>query len=154
MTTRLETLPPELLYNVLSFLSYDLPTELPLYWEEDHPLSAVAALSPFLRDHIEEHTRNLLFTHTTAVNARKNAASTALDADASAKPSSKLPTCPRTGHTWRKKWLSALKKECWFCRKKSSRRAILDKTMVCCDKCDGRRFPKKIVSQHRCPALL
>ncbi|KAF8429816.1 hypothetical protein EV426DRAFT_509225, partial [Tirmania nivea] len=41
-------------------------------------------------------------------------------------------------------WLSATLKHCFACGKTSSRRAIMDSTLVCCVKCDKTIWPQKI----------
>jgi hypothetical protein len=117
--TSLDTLPTEIIFNILSFASPFNP-KLAL----NHPLYNLAATNRPLRSHVEEYTRILLKQHANVTVLKK------------------LKTSP-----CRKKWLKWLDNICQICQRKSVRKAILDPTMTCCAACDKANFPK-IVSAY------
>ncbi|KAF2463317.1 uncharacterized protein BDR25DRAFT_273165 [Lindgomyces ingoldianus] len=108
----LDTLPPEILFSILSFSSPFNPTIAPR-----HPLYTIAATNHYLRSIVEEYAKGLLKQH--AHFTPKNTSSL----------------------IHRRQWLKWLSTICWFCRKPSVRKAILDPATTCCMKCD-RKFPK------------
>ena len=112
----LDALPPEILFNILSFASPFDPTLAPR-----HPLYTVAATNRHLRSVAEEYTRGLLKKH----------------ADITPPKASRIFTC-------RKTWIKWLDKTCQLCKKRSVRKAILDATMTCCSACDNKTFPKMV----------
>ncbi|KAF2706602.1 hypothetical protein K504DRAFT_458997 [Pleomassaria siparia CBS 279.74] len=110
----LDTLPTEILFNILSYASPFDPTLVPR-----HPLYTLAATNRHLRNVVEEYTRVLLKQYANYTIPKK----------------SKI-------FASRKKWLKYIDGTCRLCEKKTVRKAILDPTMACCDKCDRAHFPK------------
>jgi hypothetical protein len=110
----LETLPLEILFNILSFTASasDPPTLRP------HPINSLAATSSHLYSVVEEYTRGLLKQHVGFVPPK----------------SSKKFTC-------RRKWLAEI---CQLCKKSSKRRATLYPTLTMCKTCDRKHFPKMV----------
>ena len=114
----LPTLPPEILFNILSYTSPFSVALLP-----KHPLLNTAATTKHLCGVVEEYCRVLLRRH------------------AHIDP----PKAPRTGaFVCRRKWFKWLRETCQVCGRGSRRRAILDAGMTCCKKCDNDMFPKMV----------
>lgn len=104
----LETLPPEILFHILSFTN-------PFKGNGSNPLGAVAKTSQHLNSIAEEYARSLLQQH-----------------------ASLSPKAP-----YIKKWVTWASKTCQYCKRNSTRRAILDAETTCCAKCD-KKFPKMV----------
>ncbi|KAF2638081.1 hypothetical protein P280DRAFT_383709, partial [Massarina eburnea CBS 473.64] len=112
----LDSLPPEILFNILSYTSPHSTSLFP-----KHPLYTTAATSKHLCGIVEEYCRGLLKLHTN-ISPPKN---------------------PKTGaFVCRRKWFRWLKETCQVCGRASKRKAILDAGMTCCKKCDDKNFPK------------
>ncbi|ORY15552.1 hypothetical protein BCR34DRAFT_558571 [Clohesyomyces aquaticus] len=124
MSPTLVSLPPEILFNVLSYSSPFNPTLLPL-----HPLYTLAASNSYLRSVVEEFARGLLKQHA-SINMQIVRRGTGVT-----RGGTQRTVC-------RHRWMKWLKSTCWHCRRKSERAAILDATMTCCKACDRRVYPK------------
>ncbi|KAH7095995.1 hypothetical protein FB567DRAFT_513944 [Paraphoma chrysanthemicola] len=114
---KLDDLPPEILFEVLQYLTITYnrcPTS-------PHPLNALASTSKHLNAVVEEHTRGLLKKHVRFTPPKH----------------SKTFSC-------RKKWLA---ETCQFCRRNSQRRAIFYPGITCCRLCDKQRYPKMTMTQ-------
>lgn len=114
MPTKLDALPPEILFEILSYntLAHNRrPSPL-------HPLNTVAGANRQLYAVVEEYTRGLLKQHVNFTPPK----------------SSKSFGC-------RKKWLAEV---CQFCKRKSQRRAILYASLTCCRLCDKQYFSKMV----------
>lgn len=111
----LDTLPPEILFTILSFATPDGVTaeHTPI-----HPWNSLAATNKHLNSIVEEYARGLLKQH----------------ADFTPPKSSKTFTC-------RKKWAEGI---CQMCKKSSRRRATLNRIFTCCRGCDRKHFPKMV----------
>jgi hypothetical protein len=109
----LETLPPEILFNILSYTEPNLNPTLRTY-----PLNTLAATNKHLNTIVEEYARNLLKRHANIVLPRNT----------------RIYTC-------RRKWLSEI---CYFCKKKTQRKACLYKPITCCLACDKREYDKMV----------
>ncbi|EMD91478.1 hypothetical protein COCC4DRAFT_188463 [Bipolaris maydis ATCC 48331] len=114
---RLDTLPPELLFHILSYTDPPYCLSLTTY-----PLNALAATNRHLHAIVEEYARNLLQRHAGGVEVPKNA---------------RVSSC-------RRKWLGEL---CWFCKRKSRRKACFGRGMTCCLGCDRKEFAKMTMTQ-------
>ncbi|KAF1951494.1 hypothetical protein CC80DRAFT_597428 [Byssothecium circinans] len=113
---KLDTLPPEILFNILSYTTPLSTALLP-----KHPLLATAATSKHLCGVVEEYCRGLLKRH------------------ANISP----PKAPKTGaFVCRRKWFKWLRETCQVCGRASVRKAILDAGLTCCKRCDDKNFPK------------
>lgn len=122
--SRLETLPPEILFSILSFTAScsDPPSSGP------HPVNSIAATSKHLYSIVEEYTRGLLKQY------------------AGFTPPKSLKT-----FTCRRKWFAEI---CQLCNKTSKRRATLYPTLTCCRICDKMCFPKMVCLQSRSITVL
>jgi hypothetical protein len=120
MSPTLDTLPPEILFSILSYTSPFSTLLLP-----NHPLYTTAATSKHLCSTVEEYCRGLLKCH----------------ADKTPPKSSK-----RNTFVCRRKWIKWVKETCALCGKGSKRKAILDAGMTCCKQCDDKNFPKMVCS--------
>jgi hypothetical protein len=122
MTPSLESFPPEILFNILSYTSPFSASLLPL-----HPLYTTAATSKHLRAIVEEYARTLLaqHAHLTPPKAAKTNAFVS-----------------------RRKWVRWIMNTCQMCGKSSHRRAILDPALMCCSTCDKKHFPKMVSTEH------
>jgi hypothetical protein len=124
--SRLDTLPPEILFNILSYtepphclrLSSSLSSAASSITY--YPLNALAATNKQLHAIVEEHARNLLKRHVDIVPPRN----------------ARVFSC-------RRKWLGEL---CYYCKKKSKRRACLYREVTCCLACDRKEFDKMVSS--------
>ncbi|KAF2003273.1 hypothetical protein P154DRAFT_461042 [Amniculicola lignicola CBS 123094] len=125
----LESLPNELIHEICSHTAFELD------WSDGHPLLALSDTTKHLRSVIEEYSRVLL----------KRQAN--LDI--------RLPKKVTTSTVSR--WLKWVSNTCWYCKKNSKRRAILDPTIICCSKCDRDLFPKMTMTdamrKHRLSKL-
>ncbi|OSS49718.1 hypothetical protein B5807_06166 [Epicoccum nigrum] len=123
----LETLPLELLFRVLDFISN--PYNATSF--EHHPINSLAATSKHFDSGVEEYTRALLKQH------------------ANFAPRKKSKT-----YTSRRKWLG---ETCQLCYKKSKRHSTFWKNLTCCLACDRKHFPKvtmtNAVQQHNLSKL-
>ncbi|KAF2691272.1 hypothetical protein K458DRAFT_287466 [Lentithecium fluviatile CBS 122367] len=121
MPPTLDTLPPEILFNILSYTSPFDASHAPL-----HPLYTTAATCRHLCSIVEEYSRSLLKRH---VNI----------------------TPPKAAKTnafvCRKKWVRWVAGTCQLCGKKSRRTAILDPSLTCCQACDHSHFPKMTMTE-------
>lgn len=120
---RLDTLPPELLFHILSYTDPPYCLSLTTY-----PLNALAATNRHLHAIVEEYARNLLQRHAGGVEVPKNA---------------RVSSC-------RRKWLGEL---CWFCKRKSRRKACFGRGMTCCLGCDRKEFAKMVSLSFFFPPL-
>ncbi|KAF2131487.1 hypothetical protein P153DRAFT_365069 [Dothidotthia symphoricarpi CBS 119687] len=118
--TNLTTLPPEILFTILSFAS---PSGVTTAKAPVHPFNTIAATNKYLYTIVEEYTRGLLKQHTGFTPPK----------------SSKTFTC-------RKKWVEGT---CQVCKKSSKRRATLNRVFTCCRTCDRKCFPKLTMTQAR-----
>ncbi|CAI6246635.1 unnamed protein product [Periconia digitata] len=116
MSPALDTLPPEILFHILSFTDPFLTSSLP-----NHPLYSVAATSNHLSDIVEEYSRGLLKRHANIAPSKTPKAAT-------------LPC--------RRRWVRWIKETCQICRRASKRKAILEAGQTCCAKCDREKYPK------------
>ncbi|KAF2869889.1 hypothetical protein BDV95DRAFT_523886 [Massariosphaeria phaeospora] len=116
----LDSLPPEIQFNILSYAGAFDPTLTP-----KHPLYALADTNRHLRSIVEEYTRGLLKQHANVTLSEKRKQST---------------TC-------RRKWFRWLADTCQVCKKRSARKAILEPTMTCCAACDRKHFPKMTMTR-------
>lgn len=110
----LDTLPLELLFRVLDFISN--PRE-PSSCQQ-HPLNSLAATSKHLDSAVEEYTRALLKQYANFAPQKKSKA-----------------------YTSRRKWLA---ETCQLCYKKSKRHSTLWANLTCCLACDKKHFPKVV----------
>lgn len=113
----LDTLPPEILFHILTFAE---PTCDPDPKLISIPLNTLAATNKQLNAIVEEYARSLLKQHGLVV------------------PRKPLKT-PGSRMTCRRKWLGEI---CQFCKKSSKRKAIFYPTLTCCRECDKQHFPK------------
>ncbi|KAF2255907.1 hypothetical protein BU26DRAFT_444364, partial [Trematosphaeria pertusa] len=115
MPPSLDTLPPEILFAILSYSSPFNASLAPRH----HPLRALAATSTHLRSVVEEYCRSLLKRYAQI-------------------------TPPKTGKSFlcHRKWLRWLTTTCHLCGKSSKRKAILDPSLTCCAACDKKAFAK------------
>ncbi|KAF2264491.1 hypothetical protein CC78DRAFT_616656 [Lojkania enalia] len=120
MTAALDTLPPEILFKILSFTSPFNP-----YFGPNRPLYSLAATNRHLHDVVEEYARGLLKKHANIES----------------------PNPPTRAFVRRVKWMKWLSTTCWICHRTSRRKAILDPSMTCCDKCDRKTFPKMTMTE-------
>lgn len=122
MPPALDTLPPEILFNILSYCSpFDSS------YNSRYTLYAIAGTSTYLNSIVEEYTRSLLKRHA-GINP---------------------PKAWKTGaFICRRKWRRWINQACQLCSKASKRKAILDPALTCCQKCDKKHFPK-IVSLRK-----
>ncbi|KAJ4301863.1 hypothetical protein N0V90_003959 [Kalmusia sp. IMI 367209] len=116
MPLALVALPPEVLFNILSYSGPFDASLLP-----SHPLFSLSATCRQLCSTVEEYSRSLLAQHANIAPPKK--------------PKTVTFVC-------RKKWLNWLTTTCQLCGKKSRRRAILDMGTTCCAKCDRDKFAK------------
>ena len=119
----LDTLPPEILFTVLSYTEPNLNPTLPTY-----PLNTLAATNKHLNAIVEEYARNLLKRHADIILPKKT----------------RIYTC-------RRKWLGDL---CYFCKKKTQRKACLYKTIACCLACDKKEYEKMVCTPRGLETLL
>ena len=113
----LETLPLELLFRVLDFISKPEGA----ISSKQHPINSLAATSKHFDSAVEEYTRALLKRH------------------ANFAPRKRSKT-----YTSRRKWLG---ETCQLCYKRSQRRSTFWKTLTCCLACDKKHFPKVVCSR-------
>ncbi|PVI08586.1 hypothetical protein DM02DRAFT_6874 [Periconia macrospinosa] len=116
MSPTLDTLPPEILFTILSYTSPFSTLPLP-----NHPLYTVAATSKYLCNVAEEYSRGLLKRHANL---------------------SPPKTFKSGAFTCRRRWVRWLKETCQLCGRKSTRKAILEPGLTCCNKCDRDNYPK------------
>jgi len=109
----LTSLPPEILFTILSYTEPNLNPTLSTY-----PLNTLAATNKHLNAIVEEYARNLLKRHADIV----------------------LPKNTRI-YTCRRKWLGDM---CYFCKKKTQRKACLYKSVACCLGCDKKEYEKMV----------
>ena len=114
----LETLPLELLFRVLDFISK--PKGAISFGH--HPINSLAATSKHFDSAVEEYTRALLKRH------------------ANFAPRKRSKT-----YTSRRKWLG---ETCQLCYKRSQRRSTFWKKLTCCLACDKKHFPKVVCLRH------
>ncbi|KAI4924695.1 hypothetical protein J4E85_007812 [Alternaria conjuncta] len=112
----LDTLPPEILFTILSYTEPNLNPTLSTY-----PLNTLATTNKHLNAIVEEYARNLLKRHADIV----------------------LPKNTRI-YTCRRKWLGDM---CYFCKKKTQRKACLYKSVACCLACDKKEYEKMTMTQ-------
>jgi hypothetical protein len=109
---KLDSLPLEILIEILDYNTL-AQNRCPTPL---HPLNAVASTNKQLYAVVEEYSRGMLKQH----------------ANYTPPKFSKIFSC-------RKKWLG---ETCQFCKRKSTRRAILYPGLTCCRLCDKQYFPK------------
>ena len=129
MPTSLETLPPELLYIILSFCDPFSSAHLPL-----HPLHALAATSHHIRAVVEDYCRGMLKKHAgIEVKALK----------AQGKSKAKGRGTAKT-NVIRHRWLKWTQNTCVICKRVSRRKGIFERGMTVCSGCDRRCWPKMV----------
>ncbi|KAF2496553.1 hypothetical protein BU16DRAFT_616680 [Lophium mytilinum] len=151
MAETLAALPIELLHHILSYSIGCRETEefaqinTSFYHgiPRPHiscPLYNVAATCRHLRDVVESLTKHLLLSHQSITKFKALASYSRkyipVSTDASIKS--------KTLRTYRCAWVKWVMRNCAFCGKASSRRALMNDAFHCCQSCDRREWPDKI----------
>ncbi|KAI9709559.1 MAG: hypothetical protein M1820_003319 [Bogoriella megaspora] len=149
--SRLERLPSEILYNVLSFLVGPFSGEVGstgLEWyppgtsdvkqvkSRRFPLCELAAVSHRFHDLVESFCKTLLYLQDNIGNFKELKD----QADLTNIPGKPL----RSKSPRRMVWYKWTLHHCIFCGKKSVRRAIFNNNVRCCQVCDRKVWPDKI----------
>ncbi|KAF2801552.1 uncharacterized protein BDZ99DRAFT_577492 [Mytilinidion resinicola] len=142
----LATLPIELLHHILSYSIGCRETEERATIgtvSKPHiscPLYNIAATCRHLRDVVESFTKHLLLSHrsVTKFKALANYSRKYIPVSTDAAIKSK------TLRTYRCAWVKWVMRNCAFCGKASTRRALMDDTFHCCQSCDRKEWPDKI----------
>ena len=154
----LEGLPNELLFHILGYLigpfcgrvdstGLDWPEPVPRNRIEDkpttHPLYQLAAVSRHFNTAVEDFCRHLLLQlkDVGTFKVSNEAADSTKSRGRHPKP---LPS--RRNEAYRRVWMRWSLHHCAFCGKKSIRRAVFNNHLRCCQLCDRKCFPEKIVS--------
>ena len=115
----LDTLPAEILFNILSY-TFAFDPRSGRY----HAYNNLAIQNKHLQAIVEEHTRVLLVKHTDYTPPKSKKALQAV--------------------VHRRKWVRWLAETCWYCKKKTARKALFEGSMACCAACDRKHVPKMV----------
>ncbi|KAF2018919.1 hypothetical protein BU24DRAFT_418483 [Aaosphaeria arxii CBS 175.79] len=118
----LESLPPEILFNILSHLSPF--NSRPLRGLHNHPLELLAQTSHRLSHITEDYARHLLLVH-----------------------AKKTPRLRASGPKYRDIWFRWLLTTCQDCKRSSQRLSIFEPSMTLCKNCD-KKVGKMVILQH------
>ena len=160
----LESLPTELLYQIIGYLvsplcgrasstGLDWPGPLARYKDECkpvlHPLNQLASTSRRLNIAVEEACRHLVLQHrhigNFQISQNEFSASVQCDGELRSKAAKRK-------EIYRRIWLKWSPRHCAFCGRATVRRAIFNNNLFCCKKCDETNFPDKIVSKITVPS--
>lgn len=128
--SNIEDLPLEILFIVFEYLA---PMPPPGVGIATHPFLVISRTCHALRSSLEPFLRIQI------LNSNAKQLEAHIDALANGNDNITLPR-----HKFLKAWLSATMKHCFACGKASSRRAIMDLSLVCCARCDRIVWASKI----------
>jgi len=166
MAPSLDTLPTDVQYLVLSYLSKILAgyaldgvprtddmleqleqlTPSTSQLMKTHPYQNLAATSKQLRVAVEGYCHHLLDRHKDIIGERKIPE---LERDnwenlASKNAFGKRKNTKVRRETYRNTWIRATNGHCIWCGKRSKRKAVFDMLVFCCHQCDERTYGQKI----------
>ncbi|KAF8462427.1 hypothetical protein BDZ91DRAFT_337221 [Kalaharituber pfeilii] len=133
----LESLPPEIIFSIYAYLS---PLPAPAVPLSTHPFVAISCTSKFLRSHLASYLTHAIITSNVSSLAKLKET---LTAPPSAKKSKSASSKRRPTNLLRS-YLKSISSICFFCSRKSTRRAIMESSLVCCANCDRKCWPPKI----------
>ncbi|KAF2120690.1 hypothetical protein BDV96DRAFT_641352 [Lophiotrema nucula] len=120
--TTIDGLPAEILFNILSYCNAFDPR-----LNRQHVFNGLAIQNRHIRNIVEEYTRVLLAKYT------------------GYKPPKTKKALQAVIH--RRKWIRWLSETCWYCKKKTARKALFERSMACCAACDRKHAPKMTMTE-------
>ncbi|KAL7275875.1 hypothetical protein RUND412_001152 [Rhizina undulata] len=125
MATPINNLPLDILYHLFSLLH---PADSPHDYQ--HPFISLSATSKSFHDHVEAYCQHLLTSYISRLRIPDIL------------PPKKM--IAENGRNVRGVYLSHVWSRCTYCNRKSVRRAIMVKSLVCCKPCDFKHWNGKI----------
>ncbi|KAF8459807.1 hypothetical protein BDZ91DRAFT_741214 [Kalaharituber pfeilii] len=136
----LESLPPEIIFSIYFYLSPLPPADEP---PSTHPFFALSCTSKHLRSHLESYLTHAIVT--------SNASSLAMLKEILTTPPTQPTKKLKSGSSKRPlttnlllSYLKCISSTCFSCGCNSTRRAIMEPSLVCCAGCDHKCWPTKV----------
>src|SRR5579871_2072358 len=170
--TSLDSLPNDIEHMIFSYLSKPLsgyaldgmPRNVHIYRQldrsqssvkdilETHPFQNLAATCKYLRGAVEGYCNHLLNCHGQKMTIKKIPELNEENWEVLAVKNCKRKKTKARRLTYRNLWIRKSHERCFWCGKKSRRRAVFDLLVYCCHECDekiyGKRLSKSLVASR------